>query len=187
MPPSRVKTFGNAVPADILTAIGIDQSLTGFAIAVISITDPSQYVINVYKSGLTGVKRLVDIRDYLLQALEPRHIVAIAMEDTIRASYSASVLGELAGLVKVSLYDRYGDLGIPLRVPPTVLKRYTAGKGNAGKPEMLLQTYKRWHVELADDNAADAYGLARIAAGYAVDKTEELIIEQLKDIKFRDQ
>ena len=37
-----------------------------------------------------------------------------------------------------------------------------------------------------DDNAADSYALARLAAGIANTEVERQIIEQLKDPKYRD-
>jgi crossover junction endodeoxyribonuclease RuvC len=66
------------------------------------------------------------------------------------------------------------------------LKKYAAGKGNAKKQEMLLQIYKRWGIEFNDDNAADSYALARLAAGSAQGEIESAIVEQIKDPKYRD-
>jgi crossover junction endodeoxyribonuclease RuvC len=66
------------------------------------------------------------------------------------------------------------------------LKKYAAGKGNAKKQEMLLQIYKRWGIEFNDDNAADSYALARLASGNAEGAIESQIIEQIKDLKYRD-
>jgi hypothetical protein len=50
-----------------------------------------------------------------------------------------------------------------------------------------MQIYKRWGAEFNDDNAADAYALARIAAKTSIDAVELAVIEQLKDLKYRDQ
>jgi crossover junction endodeoxyribonuclease RuvC len=66
------------------------------------------------------------------------------------------------------------------------LKKYATGKGTSKKQEMLMQIYKRWHVEFNDDNAADAYALARLAGGIAIDAIEKAVVEQIKDPKFRD-
>jgi hypothetical protein len=51
---------------------------------------------------------------------------------------------------------------------------------------MLMQMYKRWGVEFNDDNAADSYALARLAAGIATDAVEKAVVEQIKDLKYRD-
>ena len=115
----------------------------------------------------------------------------IAMEGTVLASQSALVLGELAATVKLSLWDLFEDspnelCRTPLQIPPMTLKKYAAGKGNAKKQEMLLQIYKRWGIEFNDDNAADSYALARLAAGSAQGEIESAIVEQIKDPKYRD-
>jgi Holliday junction resolvasome RuvABC endonuclease subunit len=124
-------------------------------------------------------------------------VTDIAMEGTVLASHSALKLGELAGLVKLTIWD-YFDANLnsvipyeeylrrPLQVPPMTLKKYATGKGTAKKQEMLMQIYKRWNVEFNDDNAADSYALARLAAGIASDAVEKAVVEQLKDDKYRD-
>jgi Holliday junction resolvasome RuvABC endonuclease subunit len=66
------------------------------------------------------------------------------------------------------------------------LKKFVSGKGTAKKQEMMLQAYKRYGVEINDDNAVDAYGLARIAAEYVTDSIEKEVILKLRDPKFRD-
>jgi crossover junction endodeoxyribonuclease RuvC len=66
------------------------------------------------------------------------------------------------------------------------LKKYASGKGTSKKQEMLLQIYKRYGVEFNDDNAADAYALARLAGGLAIDEIEQKVVEQVQDPKYRD-
>jgi Holliday junction resolvasome RuvABC endonuclease subunit len=182
--------------------LGIDQSLTGFAITALNIDNPNSYETWVYKSPKSGVRRLADIRGWMeskfdfLYAQRCR-VEDIAMEGTVLASHSALKLGELAGLVKVVIWDYFdGNLNsyipfeehtrTPLQVPPMTLKKYATGKGTAKKQEMLMQMYKRWNIEFNDDNAADSYALARLAAGIATDAIERAVVEQIKDPKYRD-
>lgn len=186
------KSFDGGLPKEGDIAIGIDQSLTGFAFTALSITEPTKYHTWVYKSPYFGVERLVDIRQFLFDHLdyvsEHSEIVDVAMEGTVLASHSALVLGELSALVKVTMYDYFqGPNRFPLMVPPMTLKKYAAGKGNAKKQEMLLQMYKRWGIEFNDDNAADSYALARLAAGIAEGAIEEAVVSQMEDPKYRDQ
>ena len=191
---------GGLLDGDV--ALGIDQSLTGFAMTALNISKPEAYETWVYKSPKSGVQRLADIRWWMenkLDFLDRQNcrIKDIAMEGTVLASHSALKLGELAGMVKLSIWDYFdGNLNsvvpfenhirTPLQIPPMTLKKYAAGKGNAKKQEMLMQIYKRWGIEFNDDNAADSYALARAAAGIAINKIEEDIIEQIKDPKYRD-
>jgi Holliday junction resolvasome RuvABC endonuclease subunit len=184
------------------TAIGIDQSLTGFAMTALNIDRPECYETWVYKSPYSGVRRLSDIRWWLMGKFDfldtnGHRVVEVAMEGTVLASHSALKLGELAGLVKLSIWDYFdGNLNSvipyeeglrrPLQIPPMTLKKYATGKGTAKKQEMLMQMYKRWGVEFNDDNAADSYALARLAAGIATDAVENAVVEQIKDLKYRD-
>lgn len=196
------KQFGTQITPANPVAIGIDQSLTGFAVTAIRIDSPDEYVTWVYKSDRRGVSRLADIQWWLeskfdLLDTQGNRIMEIAMEGTVVASQAASVLGELAGVVKLTCWHYFdgiansvipfpSHLRVPLQVPPMTVKKYAAGKGNAKKQEMLMQIYKRYSVEFNDDNAADSYAIARIAAGLAIDTVETQVIEQLKDQKFRD-
>ena len=176
-------------------AIGIDQSLTGFAFSAVNTLDTSQHLTWVYKSPYFGIERLVDIRQWLIEHLDYVEeqgciIQDIAMEGTVLASHAALVLGELSAVVRLAIYDFFDDEDdrrYPLKVPPMTLKKYASGKGNAKKQEMLLQIYKRWGVEFNDDNAADAYALARLAAESHIDDVEAAVVEQMKDAKYRDQ
>lgn len=182
--------------------LGIDQSLTGFAMTAINVTQPEAYETWVYKSPKRGVRRLADIRYWMMDKFDfldsqRCRVTDIAMEGTVLASHSALKLGELAGLVKLTIWDYFdGNLysvipyedhiRTPLQVPPMTLKKYAAGKGNAKKQEMLMQIYKRWGIEFNDDNAADSYALARLAAGITTNAVEKAVVEQLKDPKYRD-
>jgi hypothetical protein len=183
-------------------ALGIDQSLTGFAMTALNVTNPEAYETWVYKSPYSGVRRLSDIRFWMSEKFDfldnqNCRITEIAMEGTVLASFSALKLGELAGLVKLTIWDYFDgnlnsvtpfedSLRTPLQIPPITLKKYAAGKGNAKKQEMLMQIYKRWGIEFNDDNAADSYALARIAAGISINKVEEEVLEKILNGDYRD-
>jgi hypothetical protein len=187
-----VKEFDGHLKSNQEITIGIDQSLTGFALSAVSVATPIQHLTKVYKSPYKGVQRLADIRNWLDGEIESLlfnggTIVDIAMEGTVLASQSALVLGELSATVKLTLWDFFDThLRTPLQIPPMTLKKYATGKGTAKKQEMLLQMYKRWGVEFNDDNAADAYALARLAGGSHIGAIEAQIVEQIKDPKYRD-
>jgi Holliday junction resolvasome RuvABC endonuclease subunit len=191
---------GGLLPGKV--AIGIDQSLSGFAMAAVNIDRPDAYEVWVYKSEHRGVRRLSDIRWWMMNKFDfldtnGHRVDAIAMETPVMASPSTLPLAQLAGIVRVSIWDYFdGNLNSvipfeehlrkPYLIPPTTLKKYATGKGTSKKQEMLLQMYKRWSVEFNDDNAADSYALARLAAGIAIDSVEKTVVEQIKDPKYRD-
>jgi Holliday junction resolvasome RuvABC endonuclease subunit len=188
-----IKEFDGGLPSNHKVTIGIDQSLTGFALSVVSVDSPNLHKTWVFKSQYKGVQRLDDIVAWLyttFDSLRQGHeIVGVAMEGTVLQSQAASILGELAGVTKLSLYNYFDNLSqqcaLPLQIPPMTLKKYATGKGTAKKQEMLLQIYKRWGVEFNDDNAADAYALARLAADAHNDEDGELF-DKIKDGAYRD-
>jgi Holliday junction resolvasome RuvABC endonuclease subunit len=188
------KLIDGKIDKGAVVAVGIDQSLTGFALTVLNIADPNQFMTWVYKSPYFGVERLADIRQWLTDHLDYCEdnwtISDIAMEGTVLASHAALVLGELSATVRLAIFDFFeegDDRRFPLKIPPMTLKKYAAGKGNAKKQEMLLQIYKRWGIEFNDDNAADSYGLARLAGKFLIDDVEKAVVEQIQDPKYRDQ
>lgn len=192
MPSKRIE--GKSIPRDASVSIGIDQSLTGFALTILSNDDPTQYLTWVYHSPYYGIERLVDIRQWLTDTLgyaEEHWVVeGVGMEGTVLASQAALVLGELSATVRLAIYDFFedgDDRSFPLKVPPMTLKKYAAGKGNAKKQEMLLQIFKRWGIEFNDDNAADSYALARLVGKISIDAVEKAVVEQMSDPKYRDQ
>lgn len=71
----------------------------------------------------------------------------------------AHQLGGLGYIVRHSLWKlgiRYQD------VAPATLKKFVTGKGNAKKDQMSMHVLKRFNVEPANDNEADAVGLFHI-------------------------
>lgn len=187
------KLIDGSLPKDVPVYVGIDQSLTGFAFCAISENDPKHHITWVYKSPYFGVERLADIREFLTDHFEylkenGNDILDVAMEGTVLASQAALVLGELSATVRLTIFDYFDDYRrFPLKVPPMTLKKYAAGKGNAKKQEMLLQIYKRWGMEFLDDNAADAYALARLVSKTTQNEVEKAVVEQMQDSKYRDQ
>lgn len=188
------KRFGGGLSTGAVVALGIDQSLTGFALSAVDTSDPFNHITWVYKSPHRGVQRLSDIRAWLHSRLaylkdNDHAIHDAAMERGVLASPSSLPLGELAGLVKLTLWDYLpeGSLPrVPLQIAPMSLKKFATGKGNSKKQEVLMQIYKRWGLEFNDDNAADAYTLGRMATGYFITKTEQEVLEKILTGDYRD-
>lgn len=180
------KIFDGGLKEGAKCWMGIDQSLTGFAVTFIDKDD--KYMTYVYKAEDTGIKRLFNIETWLCDLLKKYKIIDIALESPVKMSHAAIISGELYATVRLALYKNCKEPGrAPLQVAPPVLKKYVTGKGTGvQKNQMLLQVYKKWDVEFNDDNAADSYGLARIVRGNYDHKYEEDIINSLKDPKFRD-
>lgn len=86
-----------------------------------------------------------------------RHHPLVVIEDlAVHGPGGALHAAQVMGAVKLTLMAK----GTPyLLVPPSSLKKYATGKGNATKADMAVALYKRAGLELADDNQVDAWWL----------------------------
>lgn len=175
-------------------AVGIDQSLTGFAMSFVDVANPENHVTEVWKPPHRGIDRLKEVHQYVHNKMTYywafHEIDDVAMEGTVLHSPSALLLGELSSIVRLALLQAFTSTeqcAYPLIVPPTVLKKYTTGKGNAKKIDMMESVKTNWGIDFDDDNAADAYSLGRLASGRADTDIQKNILEQLKGLKYRDK
>lgn len=173
--------FSSEDPVQGPVHVGIDQSLTGFAVCVLD--HEYNWQAQVWKPATRGSERLAEIRLKLLDYLEFWQVEDIAMEGAVSYSRNGTMLGELAGVVKESLFSRYGRP--PISVPPTTLKKYATGSGNASKSVVMMSLLKRYGVEIPDDNAADAYVLSSMCAGRGTYKYEADSVFRINDPKYR--
>jgi crossover junction endodeoxyribonuclease RuvC len=66
---------------------------------------------------------------------------------------------EVATLLRLSLFQSQIAW---IEVPPTTLKKWTTGNGNAKKPDMALAVEQKWNFKNGNDDIIDAYALARL-------------------------
>jgi Holliday junction resolvasome RuvABC endonuclease subunit len=89
-------------------------------------------------------------------------------------SRSVTGLAELGGVVRLALHDAQ----IPfLEIPPSQLKKYLTGRGNAPKQIMLKEVFKRYGPEgdIDDDNIADAFALLQLGCALVDRPTRPLV------------
>lgn len=146
--------------------LGIDQSLTGTGISVIS--DGKLEYSTVIKSKFKGVKRLIDIKTQLVDIYKANNPNYVAMEGYgFMTKGRGFELGELGGVIKVT----FSELGNPpIVVHPSHLKKFVTGKGNCDKSLVLMNIYKKYGIEFDNDNIADSYGIARLMLEIALMK-----------------
>lgn len=143
---------------------GIDQSYTGFGYCVDGLSKKKGFPLTKF---VHPIERLVYIHEWTTRWLEDEvmPVDLVVMEGYANAAkFGRESAGELGGVVKMAIHDVTSQY--PLIVPPTSLKKFVTGKGNAKKNEMLLGVYKRWGVEFGDDNQADAYALEQFGRAY---------------------
>lgn len=149
------------------TAVGIDPSLTGSAVVVMraDLTFDAERFGSDPAKGLARIERFKGLAAKVLFAI-PADVSIVLLEGYSYGSAGRALtdLGEYGGLLRMRLLK----LGCPVfEVPPTTLKLFVTGKGNASKQAMAVGVYKHWGYEPADGDRVDAYGLARMAATVA--------------------
>jgi crossover junction endodeoxyribonuclease RuvC len=137
--------------------MGVDGSLTGTGIAALFGDHLVGETLSPKK--ITGVNRLSWFRTVFKAKIilyDPALIVFEGYGFASKFGHSHS-LGELGGILKLAAFEFDRPFII---VPPTVLKKFTTGKGNAEKNAVSKEAYKRYGVDLSDNNQVDAAMLA---------------------------
>lgn len=137
--------------------LGIDPSLTSLGYAHTTISGGA-VVGSVRPKKVTGLVRLAYIRDQvqaLLETVEPMLVAyeGYAMGRFVGRSFDRA---ELGGVLKAMCFDRKIRI---LLVPPTCLKLFATGKGNADKDAVRVAMAKHRGSFFSSDDEADAYGL----------------------------
>lgn len=161
--------------------IGIDPSLTGTGLAYLDTDDHLVIPTETLTSKPNGTT-LDDRRHRLLTIAEAIIYKAVAA-GTHLAVIEAPSLGQAR---QGGTLDRHGLWWLLITrlaearidtaaVPPSCRAKYATGKGNAGKDEVLLAVARRYpHVDVRDNNQADALVLAAIGAHLAGHPIDEL-------------
>jgi Holliday junction resolvasome RuvABC endonuclease subunit len=117
----------------------------------------------IHFAGLKGFKRLAAIKSQLEMVLDvwaPDYAVIEGFG--FKNKFTLVTLVEVGTIVRDVLHRR----GIPwYEVPPTTLKMWTTGKGNAKKPDMAAAAKKRWGYESPSDDIVDAFSLGKMGEG----------------------
>lgn len=149
--------------------IGIDPSLNSLGICLPD-GEGSPITCRIRSQGHKGLARLDHIRRELVEIYEKvlsEHgkVSLIAYEDYSFNSKGRSTFssGELGGLLKWTLWRECIPL---LMVPPTSVKLFATGKGNAEKGQVIERVADLWGYEAPNDDEADAYVLYRMGQAY---------------------
>ena len=155
-------------PSNFYRFIGIDLSLTGTGLTIL---DEDANIITQKCIATSSSQDIVtrcrlierEIKSYLHEyALYEGK--AVYIEGLSFGSKGNAAL-ELAGLHYIMRYslEYYLTVDKVEVIPPTVIKKYVTGKGNAKKNIMLKEAYKKWGIDMNDDNVCDSYALARMS------------------------
>lgn len=150
---------------------GLDVSLTGSGVCLCWPVSGAAEPVVIRSTGKKGAslgdraRRLRRLAGEILQAVDLADVVIV----------ESPAYGSITG----SQHDRSGlwwsviqalsVAGVLVyEVTPAAVKTYAAGKGNAGKIEVVAAMVRRFpELEIVDDNAADALALATLG-GHAL-------------------
>lgn len=109
---------------------------------------------------ISGFKRLQLIANATVSLVEQWSPDRVAIEGYAYGNVHTLVtLVEIGSIIRYCLYGK-----VPwVDIPPTVLKRWCTGRGNAKKEEVARYVKERWGFESKSDDIVDAYVLARMA------------------------
>ena len=148
----------------------IDPSLVGTAVCILDADTDKIIELLTFKvpKDTDGIARLNWLAKKLTSTLKTHNPKEIFIEGYSFMSKGRSIfnLGELGGVFRLILAKNWGGY---YEIPPTSLKKFVTGKGNAKKQIMLEQTFRKYGLgseTLKDDNQVDAYGLARFGAAF---------------------
>lgn len=163
--------------------IGLDPSLTGYGVVFYNARtqEHTELLLSTKADQDVYAYRLREIEDTLTEAMMPfrEKVGAICME---RAAYAASgaftggLVHAVSALALLRVFEGTA-LVKPHLVATNTLKKFVTGSGRGAKQLMVKYVDKKWGFDTDNDNLADAYGLARLAAAVA-SGTSELAYER---------
>jgi len=154
---------------NFVRCLGVDPSLTGTGLCYLDVENGE-----IKKQEIVTVKtkpdmfddpfqRLLYIKDFVESFVVAENTVVCVetvFVNCVRNVKTSLTLSELNGIICLTLYN----LGCSLyRIPPSSLKFFCTGIGNASK-EMVIETVqKKYGYTGNDDNQADAISLCHLA------------------------
>jgi crossover junction endodeoxyribonuclease RuvC len=143
--------------AERLNILAIDAALTATGLCL---PNGDTLTLSCKHAGMTRIRW---IRDRVIQEgrrFGPLDLVVIEGYSYGSKGNSAVNLGELGGVLRFTLWEA----AVPyVEIPPSCVKKYATGKGNAGKEDMLQEACLRTHRRFPDNNSADAFWLWQMA------------------------
>jgi len=154
-----------------LVCVGLDMSFTGTGFCLLDNekekadtikTKPADFPIDIERR----VHIANEVFSRMLVDAEDKIDVGLVCIEDYYVPMSSKQMGSAVKLIELGSHirERMYAKGIPFVViQPTRLKKWVTGKGNSPKSMMLKEMYKKFGKDYADDNQADAAGLARMA------------------------
>lgn len=142
---------------------GIDQSVNGTGVCILDDKGDVQHLERIVPPPSSkDAHRLQYIRNALLAILAKYPAVGLAAMEgySYNSTNKKFLLGEVGAVVKLVIIDKNITL---MEVAPKQLKKFVTGSGSADKNAVSTSIFFKWHVDIQQNDLADAYGLAQVA------------------------
>lgn len=147
--------------------VGLDLSLsaTGYFI----IKENGEYDCGEIKTKPNqfscSIERVEYIADEIIKKIKDYKVKFILLEDYFTGQQQGTVI-QLAVLGTIVRYKLLENGYSFLTVAPTQIKKFTTGKGNVPKDNMLKSVFKNYHFDTSSNNIADACAIAYLGKAY---------------------
>jgi crossover junction endodeoxyribonuclease RuvC len=139
-----------------IRVVGLDLSRTCTGICLLTETTYNAFTIR--PKELEGMKKLQFLRDMLFDKIDQfKPTLAVVEGYSYGSKNKPFKIGEYGGVVKLGLYDRNIYTII---IPPTAVKRFATGKGDATKKEVRDAIKARYGWVIKSLDASDAAACA---------------------------
>lgn len=147
------------------TILGLDLSCTetGWAVAIANTNKTQNLLYSSIKTNkkdfADDIDRFLHINAEIVTVMARYNPDVVFIEDTFVGgnNQTAKKLMQLGGIVRAFLRS----IDVPfMDVPPTTLKKFICGKGNASKELVINTVNKVLKTEIKNDNIADSISLA---------------------------
>lgn len=162
---SGIVKLENANMSKDSVTIGLDMSLTGTGFCMLGEGKITVETIKTTpKTAENDLARLIYITDEIMRRI-PTNTSMICIEDFFTPQNamqmgSAIKLAMLGASIRLALYKAAMPFYV---VAPSQIKKYIVGSGAAQKSLVIREVFKKYGLDVKDDNQADACVLAHIA------------------------
>jgi len=159
-----------------MIVLGLDLSLTGTGMCVVETGAERGLLTTINTTAKTRTEdRLITIRRHIAQASSGVDAAIIEGLSYGSVGGAQAERSALHWMVRVDLYQ----MGVPfVVVTPMSLKKFVCGTAKAEKSMMIREVFRRWGVEAANDNEADAAALAHLGLVYYGQAEHQTIAQQ---------
>lgn len=158
--------------------MGLDLSLTSSGVALLR-HDGTPCMVHSLKPGShKGLDRVRFLSDQLRSVLPPTGRFVVAVEGYAMGRFVGMMFdrAEWIGQAKLMLYET--GRCVSLIVPPTSLKQYATGAGNADKKAMCDAAYNAYGPCFTNDDEADALFLASVAREWWFNPLHDIFLKR---------